>query len=169
MRLFTLIGIILLLILPFSIVRTTTESVAGDSTSVNYLGLLNFRSTFEAPTLGFDFEDSESFQTDWIDEDGVYDAYFGNLFVFGLLILILLIVGLGVAATETTTNNSTYILMVSGILLLILRFLYLSDLDSSFYEKTNLLGTTSTSIEFPVGFVIAMIFVLLDFRQGSKE
>lgn len=168
MRLFTLVGIILLLILPFSIVRTSTESVAGDSTGVNYLGLLYFRSTFEASSLGFDFEDSESFQTDWIDEDGVYDAYFGDLFVFGLLVLILLIVGLGVAVIETKTNNSTYILLISGLLLLILRFLYLSDIDSSFYEKQELLGASSTLIEIPVGFVLAMIFAILDFRKGSK-
>lgn len=168
MRLFALVGIILLLVLPFSIVRTTTESNLGDSTLVEYLGLLYFRSTFETDTLNLDFEDSEAFQSDWLEEDNTYDSYFGDLLVIGLLVLVLLILGIGLAATETDKNNSTYILMVSGLLLFILRFLHLSDSDSSFYEKTEFGGASFTMMEFPIGFIIAMIFGILDFRQSKK-
>lgn len=167
MRLFTLIGIILLLLLPFSIIRTTTESDAGDSTTMEYLGLLYSRTTFKAESLNIQWENGDSFNVDWLEEDGRYDGYFGDLWAIGLVVLILLIVGLGLAITETKSNNSTYLLILAGVLLFILRLLYLNDFDRSFYEKDQFGPVSQTQIEFPVGFILSLIFGIMDYRKDE--
>jgi hypothetical protein len=168
MRLWALIGIIALLILPFSIVRTTTSFLGEDTTTTNSFGF--FWLSTDTELFGRQYEDSEVFNLDWLDDNGVYQSgsYFGELWYLGLVLVIVLIVGAVLAVTADRNNNKSVpaiILLISGILLLILRLVELSDNDTSFYDSTEILGIEFTYLEIPLGFIIALIFSLLDFRS----
>ncbi|MCE7737370.1 MAG: hypothetical protein GPJ54_20945 [Candidatus Heimdallarchaeota archaeon] len=158
MRLFALIGILILLFLPFTYTRITLESTFGDTTVNSLQGYFWINTNGD----GIDTE-TDTFETDWIEEGSVYEAYFGKDYrPVGIIILALLFVGLAFAVLDSDSKKSAYILLICGIALFALRFLELSDNDTFFYDSEEALGITLTYLEVPVGFIASLIFGLID-------
>lgn len=164
MRLFSLIGIVLVLALPFAFVQDTFGNISQTTTSAGLLWI-----TTQGEFFGFQGEDTSFFEIDWISEDGLYHVYFGQFWYVGIIIVILLLLGIFSAITGTQNKNRTtaaLLLLLSGIGLLVLRLLVLSDRDLSFYSSSD--GFIErTYIEIPVGFIIALVFSILDFRNSK--
>jgi hypothetical protein len=163
MRLWALIGIIAVLLLPFSIVQI---NIGDNVSSTSSFGLLWLSTEGEA--FGFQSSDSETFNLDWIDDGGVYHSgsYFGDLWYFGLVLVVLLIVGAALAVlSDQNKSVPALILLICGILLLVLRLVELNDNDSSFYDSSEFFGITTTYLEVPLGFIISLIFSILDLRS----
>jgi hypothetical protein len=155
------------LILPFAFIRTT-NNVLGDTTTTTSYGFFYWRSNLDLGAI--EISDSDSFELDWLSSDGVYSShYFGDLWFLGVIMVISLLVGLALSITETKTNNSTYILLASGILLLIMRYFQISDNNTFFYDKEEFAGFSQTYIEIPVGCIIGLIFAALEFKKGKNE
>lgn len=159
MRLFALIGILILLFAPFTYTRITVDlPIIGESTTNVFSGYFWVYTNVE------DLDpETDTFETDWIEENNVYEGYFGEDFrLVGLAIFVLLFVGLAFAILDSDSKRSTYILLICGVALLILRFLDLND-DETFFYDDDIGGLgIATYLEIPMGFIFSLIFGLID-------
>ncbi len=165
MKVYVLIGAILLLILPFSIIRINVE--LADSRTTSYYGLFSFSTNTK--TIGFENSNSKTFDNEWMQDNGMYEIYFSDNWTIGILIVFITLLALGLAVFgKEDSRLSTILLLLAGLLLLILRFIVLKDQDRFFYKKDDFLGIETVYYEIPVGFFISTIFTALDFFKGKK-
>lgn len=170
MRTFALIGAILVLLLPFSVYWITLDSQLGKTTIRGGDGLLYYNTHTEVGSSTHD--ETKSFGGKWLDKNGVYAGYFSTsnddaARYVGLIVIVLLIAAIALAVARPS-NAAAIVLIVCGILLLIMRFRKLDDANTSFYDKSSTFGITTTYIEIPLGFILALIFGLVDLKKGDR-
>jgi hypothetical protein len=155
MRVNALVGAILVMVIPFAYSNF-------DSNIIKYsvfMGLLYYR--FEGQFFIFVGEEAASFQLDWLTPDGVYDFYFGDFWFLGVVALILLIASIVLSVATPEKSTSAILLIIAGSLLLVGRLFELNDNDLSFYDSNN----NRTYFEIPIGFILALVFGILDFKK----
>lgn len=156
MKFFALLAVLTLLILPFAM---TTTTINDSKVSENKYGLLYYQSHNSL----LDSTSTQSIQSDWMDDNGVYDSYFGNAYQLGVIVLLLIVVALGFALFTSKDNKIAGILVViAAILLIYLRFQVLSDDNMGFiYNNDSIFGTFAYT-EIPLGPIIALILGTVD-------
>ena len=131
MRLFALIGAVLLLVAPFAI---TSWSVGENLGGTDYYGYLFYSS--EGDFFGWNGEKSSSFSLEWFEDGNVFDLYFGDLAILGIITLVLIIATIALAFIDgSKSKRAPGLLIICGILLLVLRLMVLGDNDLSLYES----------------------------------
>lgn len=162
MRLFSLIGALLVLIIPFSYAQ---GDLAGIGSGTFIFGLLFYRIDWEFLIL--QGTDTESITLDWLTgstQDGGYNFYFGdNYWFLGPLTLLILVLAIYFAATQSKRSFAPLLLVVSGALLTIGRFLELSEAETGFYDTSN----NSSYWEIPLGLILAVLFALIDMAKAK--
>ena len=103
---------------------------------------------FRSELLGQTNSDYDTFERDWIDDDGLYEGLFGNA-MFGIIIVVLIIAAIVFTFVQNDSQINAFLLIGAAVLLLILRFQELNDLNLSFYKSEN----SFTFIEIPLGFI----------------
>ncbi len=147
----------LIMLFAHTIQYTSFEGI--DSNSVIIWGF--FLMWFRSDLLGQTNSDYDTFESDWIDDDGLYQGLFGNA-IFGIIIVVLIIAAIVLAFTQNDSPISAFLLIGAASLLLILRFQELNDIDLSFYKSEN----NFTFIEIPLGFIAGLIAGMINLKSS---
>jgi len=159
MKKFTLLGSILELVLPISIISWKVNN--SDLFSGSY-GLFYYNYD---TILG---NQSSSFGIDWISENGTYKDYFGDYWYMGAVILALIVVAFVLSLVDTKQKRSEILLLVSAIGLIILRLIVLDKNDLSFYESSSSIITTEYS-EIPLAALAGIVFSIIELVTSNKK
>lgn len=159
MRKFALIGAVLFLIIPFAY-------ISASGPAYDFTGTHGFLYTKTQGTIWiFSDNSSESFSFSWFESDNYYNNVFGDLWVIGVISLILTVVTAGLAFVDTREKRSGIMLLVASVLVLFLRLSVLNNDDLSFYSTNDTLFGETKYLELPLGPLIAIVFSLLDLKE----
>jgi len=159
MKKFTLLGSILELVLPISIISWKINN--SDFFSGNYgLFYYNYDTFFG--------NKSSSFGIDWISADGTYNDYFGDYWYMGAVILALIVVAFVLSLVDTKQNRSEILLLISAFALIILRLMVLDKNNLSFYESSSSPIKTEYS-EIPLAALAGIAFSIIELVTSKKK
>ncbi len=160
MKKYALIGAIIFLIVPFSYIHIVGNSFE-QTTFIGYV-----YTSSEGKFLFFEDSGTETFSFSWLEDDGYYNRVFGNMWILGVLSLLILIASVVFAILDDKKKpRSALLLIAAGIINIFLRLSVLGDDDLSFYsERSNLFGEY-TYLEIPYGAIIAIIFAIFELKE----
>jgi hypothetical protein len=134
------------------------------------MGLLFFRSKTDVNFAG-DPNELDIFDFNWLTKNGRYYQYFGDYWILGLAILLLIFATGGLAIfVKDNYRLPTIMLLSAGVLLVLLRLIVLHERNSFFYKKDKI-GTIAIEItyfEIPIGIIITFIFGFIDFYKTKS-
>ena len=105
---------------------------------------------------------TDTFNGTWLEEGELYDNLFGNP-IYGIIILLLILAALALGFIKENNKISGILLIVAAALLLVFRYIELSDIDLFFYKSE----TDFTYVEVPLGFVAGLVTGLMNLKSSS--
>jgi len=125
------------------------------------LGFLFWRVTYSVGSFG------ETFALEWLYGDSIYSFYFDEIWGIGVLALVLILVALAFSIFREDIIPA-FLLIISGVILLVLRLILLLDRDTFFIDNNYIFDTEQVFyLEIPLGFLIGLISGIIMIRQNS--
>lgn len=150
----------LVMLFAHTIINSSTEGFGGTFTLQSVTGFFLYY-VKTGISNGPGTEDTETFESSWIEENGFYEGLFGNPF-YGITILAIIVIAIVLAFTQDESRLSGILLILAAAQLLIFRYVELDDQDLSFYKDTDLF----TYIEIPLGFIAGLIAGLMNLKSS---
>ncbi len=133
-------------------------STLGNNETTTILG--SFYISTKSNVFGIESSSQETLNSDWFKDNGLYDTYYGSyvLFYYFSLLMAAIAIFIGLRTKGKQSGKpAALVSLLSGLTLLAIRYLMLSDANSSFYEKKEILGIQTSYLEIPVAALFAIL------------
>ncbi|RMG25135.1 MAG: hypothetical protein D6732_22700 [Methanobacteriota archaeon] len=162
MKILPIVGGLSILFAPIVLSISTFGTNNSETTVFGFFYIMT-----RVKVLGIESESQEMIQGDWFSQNGIYNSFFGDYILFAMISLVLAVASIFIGF-RFKRNQSGRIggltTLLSGIILLVIRFQELSSRDRSFFYRDSIFGVEFVYTEYPIAAITSIllgIFALL--------